>query len=148
MEDFTQGRLLEAADAVAFMQAGNATLTLVSKPTGSRYTYHIRSKPDRSGRPAIWFVRVMFGPDNETDFAYLGFIKPNQIYHWAYGKTPIKEDDKRNRAFAWAWRALAAGRMPDDLEIWHEGRCGRCGRKLTVPESIASGIGPECAAHL
>jgi len=30
------------------------------------------------------------------------------------------------------------------LEIWHEGRCGRCNRKLTVPASIALGIGPEC----
>lgn len=26
-----------------------------------------------------------------------------------------------------------------------EGACGRCGRKLTVPGSIASGIGPTCA---
>jgi hypothetical protein len=30
------------------------------------------------------------------------------------------------------------------LEFWHEGRCGRCGRRLTVPDSIASGYGPEC----
>ena len=34
------------------------------------------------------------------------------------------------------------------LEVWHEGRCGRCNRALTVPESIASGIGPECAKHV
>lgn len=26
------------------------------------------------------------------------------------------------------------------------GRCGRCGRRLTDPESIRRGIGPECAA--
>jgi hypothetical protein len=32
--------------------------------------------------------------------------------------------------------------------VWHEGRCGRCGRKLTVPESIESGFGPECASIL
>lgn len=30
------------------------------------------------------------------------------------------------------------------VEIWHEGKCGRCGRQLTVPESIESGFGPEC----
>jgi hypothetical protein len=30
------------------------------------------------------------------------------------------------------------------LEVWHEGRCGRCGRALTVPESVERGIGPEC----
>jgi hypothetical protein len=27
----------------------------------------------------------------------------------------------------------------------HEGKCGRCGRLLTVPSSIESGIGPECS---
>lgn len=31
------------------------------------------------------------------------------------------------------------------IEVWHEGRCGRCARRLTVPESILIGIGPECA---
>lgn len=32
------------------------------------------------------------------------------------------------------------------LSYYHEGRCGRCRRKLTVPESIINGIGPVCAA--
>lgn len=27
----------------------------------------------------------------------------------------------------------------------YEGRCSRCGRKLTVPASIHHGLGPECA---
>ncbi len=34
--------------------------------------------------------------------------------------------------------------MPEQLEVWHEGCCGKCGRKLTDAESIARGIGPEC----
>jgi hypothetical protein len=33
-------------------------------------------------------------------------------------------------------------------EVYHEGRCGRCNRKLTVPESIETGLGPECASKL
>jgi len=27
-------------------------------------------------------------------------------------------------------------------------RCGRCGRVLTVPESVESGFGPECIGRL
>jgi hypothetical protein len=38
--------------------------------------------------------------------------------------------------------------MPDGVVIWHEGRCGRCGRRLTVPESIESGYGPECIGKI
>jgi hypothetical protein len=26
-----------------------------------------------------------------------------------------------------------------------EGKCGKCGRALTVPSSILTGIGPECS---
>ena len=39
------------------------------------------------------------------------------------------------------------------LEVWHEGKCCRCGRTLTVPESVKLGIGPGvrrqdgCQAH-
>jgi len=33
----------------------------------------------------------------------------------------------------------------NQLLYYHEGRCGRCARRLTVPESIINGIGPECA---
>ena len=33
------------------------------------------------------------------------------------------------------------------FEIMHEGRCCRCNRTLTHPDSIKTGIGPECAKH-
>jgi hypothetical protein len=33
------------------------------------------------------------------------------------------------------------------MELWHEGRCGKCGRALTVPESIESGLGPVCESR-
>jgi hypothetical protein len=52
-----------------------------------------------------------------------------------------KADAMVTIAFGWAWRHPDS----DKLEVWHEGRCGRCGRRLTVPESIESGLGPECA---
>jgi hypothetical protein len=34
------------------------------------------------------------------------------------------------------------------LEVWHEGRCAKCGLKLTVPQSIMTGFGPTCAKKL
>ena len=40
------------------------------------------------------------------------------------------------------------GRMPLTLTVFHDGKCGRCGRKLTVPESIQSGLGPVCAGQV
>ena len=56
----------------------------------------------------------------------------------------IGEDADSAKAWRWFDANLQAGRVPEQLEVWHEGRCGRCGRALTVPESIERGIGPEC----
>ena len=54
-------------------------------------------------------------------------------------------DDVRARGFAWFWRTLNGGTFPATFEFWHEGRCAACARRLTVPESIERGLGPECA---
>jgi hypothetical protein len=34
------------------------------------------------------------------------------------------------------------------FKIWHRGFCAKCGKALTVPESILTGVGPDCAAML
>lgn len=136
-----QGRLATHDAAIVFALAGNATLTLVSEKTGTRYTYKVRKGKDLD---APYFVSVMFGPDNVGDFAYLGTIFPGKGYNHGR-KSKIGYDDPRNKAWAWFWSHMKACKMPDGIEVWHEGKCGKCGRKLTVPASIERGIGPECA---
>jgi hypothetical protein len=128
-------------EARPFMLGGNATVTLVSPKTGTRFTYKIRASEDGQ----VHFVSLLSGPDNEADYKYLGIIR-RDIF-WPGRKTPkpgdIGRDAPSSLAFAYTWAKLAKGVMPA-VEIWHEGRCGRCNRKLTVPSSIASGFGPEC----
>lgn len=136
-------QLATAADVRAFMFAGNAILTLVSKSTGNRFTFKIR-QPEPS-KP--WFVTVLSGSDNEASYSFLGSIFADGSYrHGARSK--IVHDAPSAQAFAWFHRQLARDAIPPTLEVWHEGRCGRCGRTLTVPESIARGIGPECATKM
>jgi hypothetical protein len=140
-----RGRLLTTEAFNLFAFAGNATFTLVSKKTGARYTYRIRAA-DGKGK-VTHFVSLLNGSDNEGDFAYLGhFFGPD----YTHGKkSRVGFDAPSARAFAWfAAQLKKPGALPESLEVWHEGRCGACNRKLTVPESVASGIGPECAKRL
>jgi hypothetical protein len=141
-----QGQLTTARTAAQFMTAGKATVTLVSEKTGTRFTYKITAAEDSD----VFFVGLLTGPDNESNYAYLGRIARGVF--WQGRKVPragdVSRDAPSSKAFDWAWRALAKGTMPAQLQIWHEGQCGRCGRKLTVPESIASGFGPECIGKL
>jgi hypothetical protein len=126
-----------------FALAGNAIFTLVSKSTGTRFTYRVQVAKDNE---SLHFVSVLTGPDNTNDYAYLGIIRRGVFFHTK--KSRIAWDAPSLKAFDWFWRLAASGAEIKSAEIFHEGRCGRCGRALTVPESIASGFGPECIGKL
>jgi hypothetical protein len=137
----SEGQLTTVEQARAFMLAGNARVTLRSLVTGSRYTYRIRSAPSGA---AVHFVSLLSQSDNENGYEFLGSIF-SAITYKPGRKSRISPLAPSAAAFAWAWGKLCRDMMPDRCEIWHEGACGRCGRSLTVPESIARGLGPECA---
>lgn len=81
------------------------------------------------------------------DYTYLGMLESERFRLTRASK--MTPDSAPVRAFDFfVHNVIQLEREPGALEIWHEGRCGRCGRKLTVPESIAAGIGPECAGRM
>jgi hypothetical protein len=152
--DDMRGEFHDAATALAFMRAGKAFITLRSKKTGNRFTYRITIPTNRKTGEKMTdgtlMVSVLTGSDNDSSYTWLGRIS-REIF-WVGRKNPkpgeISKDAPSAVAFDWTWRNLVKGKMPDTLECWHEGRCGRCGRRLTVPESIAQGFGPECVQHV
>ena len=133
---------LRREDQRDFILAGDAIFTIQS-PNGGRFTYRVE-RGDDDGRPAIWFVRLLSGPDNTSDYQYLGFIGADLRYRHGR-KSRVGEDAPSVIAFGWTWERLATGRSIGGVQVYHEGRCGACGRTLTTPESIERGIGPVCA---
>lgn len=140
------GQLTDPEAIWKFVLGGNAVFTLKSLKTEKRYTYKVRRVEDARG--GVWFVDVLKGADNEGDFGYIG-----QIYEREHGNFPWYTRGKKcwpayygaSEAFAWfSHKLFEVEVLPPTLEFWHTGRCGRCNRKLTVPESVASGFGPEC----
>lgn len=140
-------QITNTPDAQKFLLAGSATVTLVSKRTGKRYTYKIKKVKNWMPDKPRWFVGALTGPDNEDDYTYLGSI---HLRAAQYVFTPSAQHcgAPSTKAFEWAWPVLCGDSVHEQLEVWHEGRCGRCNRKLTVPESIKNGIGPECAGKV
>jgi hypothetical protein len=144
------GRLTTIEDVIAYATAGRAKLTLKSTKTEARFTYKIKKPHPNSyySRSKIaFFVELMNGPDNENNFNYLGCINNEQSgMRFVHGKkSKIGADAPSATVFNWFWNhVVAQRRLVDGLEVWHEGTCCRCGRSLTVPESVRDGIGPEC----
>lgn len=143
-----EGKELAGIDGLKFILAGNATFTLRSSRTGDRRTYKIQASEDKGdGKPTVWFVRTLTGPDNTADYAYIGMIS-NDLHFRTTKASRMGADSIPVKAFSWTLDKLTTIGTAPGVEVWHVGRCGRCGRELTVPESIACGFGPECAGKL
>ena len=141
------GQINNAKQVLAFMFAGNATMTFRSAKTGDRRTYKIRlAEKQNPNDPETYFVKLLNGADNENSYVYMGIIRNDKFRTTRASKMDM--NSVAVKAFVWSLENFQKGVMPESLEVWHEGRCGRCGRKLTVPESIATGFGPECAQYV
>ena len=123
----------------SYILGGNAKVTIVSLRSGARFTYLIKRKDLEDGR-FLHFVSVLNGPDNSSDFEFIGTIFGGDRYRHGT-RSRIAPDAPSAKAFEWSWRNLGS----PEIEVWHSGECSRCGRELTDPESIARGLGPTCA---
>jgi hypothetical protein len=124
-----------------FVLAGKAIFTVQNEKTGNRFTY----KVTQSENLMIWFVSVLNGPDN---FAYIGTVFANNFhvqtlnFRWTK-KSTVTEAAQSFQVFSWMIKNNLT--LPTFVKIHHAGFCGRCGRRLTVPASIKTGLGPICA---
>ena len=153
-QSFTPQQLTDEAAIRMFILGGNATFTLKNTATQRRYTLKVKQLRDGGKATSPHFVKLMTGPDNETSYAYMGLVKNGAEYVHGGVKAKVPVDDRAHSTFEWLWRTIngknKGGKTLADFptfQFWHAGRCCKCNRKLTVPESIAAGIGPECAKH-
>jgi hypothetical protein len=136
-------------DAKLFALSGNATFTVENAATGGRFTFRVSRPKGRDANDPL-FVNVLRGPDNEADFAYLGCLWPRRGMEFGRTRgTKIGEEAPSMIVWRWLWTRINGRReLPAGVTVWHEGKCGACGRKLTVPDSIKSGLGPVCAGRV
>ena len=132
-----------------FVLAGKAIFTVENEKTGNRFTYKVKQAENKDDGPSkVWFVSVLNGPDNGSNYAYIGTIFGNNFYVPTLDfrltkKSTVTKDAQSFKVFSWMLKHNLI--LPPFVKVHHEGRCGRCGRRLTVPESIKNGLGPECA---
>lgn len=136
-----------------FILGGRAIFTVAS-PTGERYTFKVTRKdadPGSRYQQPTYFVAVMTGSANDADssYTYVGILQAGSGGVKLTRNSRMADDATQVRVIRWALKAVWAGQaLPTGYAIHHEGRCGRCGRLLTVPESITTGFGPECSERM
>jgi len=126
-------------DWKTFIKAGRAKFTLENVSTGNRLTFRVNKHEDKD----LWFVSVLNGPDNENSFMYVGTIFDKKFK--LTKKSRVGPTSQSYLTFKWLNDILNSDDdIPETVRFYHAGRCGRCGRELTVPASIECGFGPEC----
>ena len=134
-------KLITTEQARSFIFAGKAIFTIKSGESGKHFTYKI-TKGKRGNNPPH-FASLLTGTDNNSQYSYFANIWDEKVYkHGA--KSRITKDALGVQAFRWFFRNLLDGTLNGRVKIYHEGRCCKCGRRLTTPKSVERGIGPEC----
>jgi hypothetical protein len=133
------GGILKHTESLKFITGGNATFTCLNTKTGNRFTYNVRVLKKSLKTTPLFFVRVLTSPDV---YQFVGSVTKNRYKHSV--KSGISESAQSVKVFNYVLNKLSNSLLDEFIEIWHEGKCGKCGRQLTVPDSIESGFGPEC----
>jgi hypothetical protein len=121
--------------AIDFILGGKAFVTFQNPSSGNRYTYKVvKHKLDD-----IYFVNVLTGPDT---YQFVGSIKNYVFRHSKNSKIAL--DSRSVVVFDYVIWHLGMGTLNTSIEIFHDGRCGKCGRQLTDPISVETGLGPHC----
>lgn len=132
----TQAQLAES-NILPYILAGKAIFTIHNPNTGRSFTYKV-SQPKDCPK---WFVKILTGPDNNSNYTYIGFLSERKEFVYGRNRSPISEIAPSVMAFKWFMSHL--GNLKG-VEVLPSGKCARCGRRLTVVSSINAFLGPEC----
>ena len=125
-------------DILTYLFLGKAFFTIKSLKTGNHFTYRVSASPRRGDLHFVWVKSIT------NTFVYLGSIKNKRNFELTDGSN---FDSKSLPYIAFKYLldvAFHKTEIPPQLEVYHTGRCGRCGRWISTPDSIKRGIGPEC----
>jgi len=137
---------LSYKDFRSFIFQGKAVFTLENIESGNYIVYKVYSLKRRRGQPEntrLFNVYVRALGDGWRGNRYIGQV--DRLTETL--KTPFGVDTNSVgvRTFNWIiakWRKLE--KFEGKMNMYHMGVCCKCGRDLTVPESINNGIGPQC----
>lgn len=160
-EQVARGRVLDGAAVVPILntlrsalgapsghQVPDGTYTIVypggASDHGWRRTLRLRTQPETSSfAPGEQIVSFLSGPLNTRDYTRFAFARDGDLQVWSR----FKANADANLAVE-AYRVLCGDPLGAARAYGMEsGRCGLCGKVLTVPKSIEAGIGPVCASE-
>lgn len=129
---------------LSHLDTHNGTFTITHLSTQTRKTFRVQTVTNtNSGLYGKRILSLLSGP-NYVGFA---FVAESGVYVWRnFQKTKTGEETKYSK-YATFLEHADAFECTGEISVMRESVCRICNRKLTVPASIQSGIGPTCAGR-
>lgn len=135
--------------AFEFMLAGKSEFILHSTKTNEDFKFKLDKKDSKyNAGEFIYFVSLKVGRIDQ--YAGVMWFNSNTSEFNFKEKVdgPVKASSVEIRSLLFVLNKLYKEDTVQYLEVYHVGKCGRCGKKLTTPESILTGLGPSCSKNL
>lgn len=118
-----------------------SVITVRSKRTGKDYTFKIKRSKYRN----TWYTHVY------VEKEYLRFVHIGTYFKGKIFKKRVHVNTPASLAIEWVLRNIDRemfDSVRNNVELFHIGKCIKCGKALTDSESIERGLGPVCAGSV
>lgn len=130
---------LKGAEAISqYVMGGKGVVTLKS-PSKVHKSYFF-SKPRNASnfKPDDRFIYVL---DAHNEWVYVGMLSDDVMRWTKHSAYPLESPEFKGARYV---VKMMHRDIETPMELYHEGVCPICGKRLTNPKSIVEGIGPKC----
>ena len=128
-----------------YINGGKGVITLLS-PSGVHHTYYYKKPRNPNEFPEdVIFVYAVHGGNK---LFYVGMIEQGHFSLTRSSRFNYNTEIVKGAVFIMQILSGSRDINKTQMTIQHEGMCSVCGRKLTSPKSLITGLGPRCARKL
>ena len=114
-----------------------APFTIRSKKSGKDYTFKVSQIPFKNSN----YIHIKVETEY-LNFKYMGWYRDGKIIN-----KKLEVDTPASQAVSWFLRQMFSNNFDNlnqSVDIFHLGKCLKCGKTLTDSNSIEVGFGPVC----
>lgn len=141
-------KLTNSNEIMTYCLGGKGVVTLES-PSGVHHTYFFKRPNNKDVFPDdTIFVYAVHNEKGILKHFYIGMME-NTHFRLTRNSRFADYTEIVKGAF-FIDRMMHNQKLVDTtpMSLYHEGMCCVCGRQLTNPKSIKSGVGPKCRKHI
>lgn len=135
---------LEGCEAIRNYIYGGRGIVTLKAPSGKQHTYAFWKPTDDKSFPDD--IRFVYAIHDGVKKFYIGMIEQGEFR--LTNNSRFLPDTEIVKGARYIMRMATVENMVTPMELWHEGMCCFCGRKLTSEKSLSTGIGPKCSRRL